>query len=181
MSVAAARKELTGRLHAELPPRPTLDQVAHTEQSLGLATLRAHPVGYALEVAQGGGRLVFGPGDAEFATATGGHATAVMDAYGVVYLVGLYGLAAVGMWSAWRSRTLRNAVLPILVIAYMILVSSGLEAYSRFRVPIMPYFALLAGVGVTAVGRGGYHGVRHRPSELQTLEDPVNKAEGNQP
>jgi hypothetical protein len=37
------------------------------------------------------------------------------------------------------------------VLLYFIVVSAGPEAYSRFRVPIMPFLALYAGVGISAL------------------------------
>jgi hypothetical protein len=33
------------------------------------------------------------------------------------------------------------------MIFYFIIISAGGETYSRFRVPVVPYFAVLAGVG----------------------------------
>ena len=51
----------------------------------------------------------------------------------------LYILVVVGLWLAWREHRLRNCLLLLIVIFYLAIVSSGLEAYSRFRDPIMPF------------------------------------------
>jgi 4-amino-4-deoxy-L-arabinose transferase-like glycosyltransferase len=70
-----------------------------------------------------------------------------------LYLVGLYGLAAGGVWhSLVRDRFQRFAHLLVLgIILYFVVVSAGPEAYARFRVPIMPFLVLYAGRGVARV------------------------------
>ena len=42
------------------------------------------------------------------------------------------------------------AAVAVLVITYMIVMSLGAEAYSRFRVPVLPLYAMLAGGGAAA-------------------------------
>jgi 4-amino-4-deoxy-L-arabinose transferase-like glycosyltransferase len=154
-----AQKELTEQVQAELPPHATPGQIDKAEQSLGERVIRDHVTGFAKETVKGGGRLLLGPGSDEFGPATGGHATQLLKAYGILYLVALYVLVVVGLWSAWRSRRLRNCVLPLIASVYLVLISSGLGAYSRYRVPIMPFLALLAGVGIFAFFQRGPDGV----------------------
>jgi 4-amino-4-deoxy-L-arabinose transferase-like glycosyltransferase len=150
-----AHHRLSKELKHELPRHATPGQVDKAEESLGTKIIREHVTGYVKEAAKGGGRLVFGPGNAELATATAKHVTDVVDGYAIVYLIGCYLLGLIGLWSAWRTYRLRICLLPLLVIIYTVVVSSGLEAYSRFRVPIMPFFALLAGLGLVAIVNGG--------------------------
>jgi hypothetical protein len=146
-----AYAEVSKDLRAELPPRATPDQIDRAEQSVARSILVNNPEGYAKEVIKGAGRLVFGSGGDEFIPATGGHATDLADAYGDLYLFVLYVLVVVGLWAAWRKHKLRNCIMPLIVIVYATAVSSGLEAYSRFRMPIMPFLSLLAGAGAVAV------------------------------
>ncbi|HXQ61910.1 MAG TPA: glycosyltransferase family 39 protein [Acidimicrobiales bacterium] len=144
---ARAHAKVLKELKEKLPPHASPGQVAQAEQSLGISIIEHHLGGYIKEAIKGGARLVFGPGNAELGPATGGHLSGLVDGYALVYLIGCYALVLTGLWSAWRRHRLRYCVFPLIVIVYTIFVSSGSEAYSRFRVPIMPYVALLAGVG----------------------------------
>ena len=42
-------------------------------------------------------------------------------------------------------------MLMLLTIAYLVVMSLGVEAYSRFRVPFLPLYAMLAGGGAAAL------------------------------
>jgi hypothetical protein len=62
-------------------------------------------------------------------------------------------LATIGLAGIWK----RDAPLAFFIaatVAYFVIISSGSEAESRFRVPVMPQIAIAAGVGVEAVRRG---------------------------
>jgi 4-amino-4-deoxy-L-arabinose transferase-like glycosyltransferase len=173
-----AQKEMTQQLQAKLPPHATPGQIDKTEQSLGETVIRNHVSGFAKETAKGGARLLLGPGGDEFGPATGGHATDLLTAYSIVYLVALYALVVVGLWSAWRLHRLRSCVMPLIVIVYLVLISSGLDAYSRLRVPIMPFLALLAGVGVLALSKRNPDGGQLSRSSPMRTETPSSKSDG---
>jgi 4-amino-4-deoxy-L-arabinose transferase-like glycosyltransferase len=151
ISLSAARAELSRQLKRKLPPKANPGQVAQAEQTLGITVIREHPTGYFKEVLAGAVRLVLGDSHSEFSTVTGPAETRLLVGYAAAYLLCVYLLVAVGLWSAWRTQNLRSCLLPVITIVYTIVVSSGLEAYSRFRVPIMPYFALIAAVGAVAL------------------------------
>jgi hypothetical protein len=55
-------------------------------------------------------------------------------------------LAVVGCWY-WYRRDRNLCYLLVFSIGYFFLISAGAEAYSRFKVPIMPLYALLIGGG----------------------------------
>ena len=148
-----AHSYVSTRLRAMLPPHPSVGQVYRAEETVAKTIILDNPVGYGKEVIDGGGRLAFGTGSNELVPATADHATGAVDAYADLYLVVLYLLVVVGLWAAWREHRLRNCLLPLIVIFYLAVVSSGLDAYSRFRVPIMPFLALFAGLGAMAVVR----------------------------
>ena len=152
---------LSAQLESALPPHPTLGQIDRAEDSTARSILLHNPAGYAKEIIKGGGRLAFGTGSTELVPATAGHATALVDAYGALYLFVLYVLVAVGLWAAWRQHRWRSCLIPLIVITYLALVSAGLDAYSRFRVPIMPFLTLLAGFGAVKV-LGGWTGSKAR-------------------
>jgi len=61
----------------------------------------------------------------------------------LVYLAAVLGVLA----SARDDERRRAALVPLAFIAYFVLVS-GPEAYPRFRVPIMPFVAMLSGIGI---------------------------------
>ena len=81
--------------------------------------------------------------------------SAALRALGVsasVQLWIIYPAAAIGLLAAWRDPDRRRAALiPVAFIAYFVLVS-GPEAYARFRVPVMPFLAILGGLGIEQVG-----------------------------
>jgi hypothetical protein len=67
-----------------------------------------------------------------------------------ILLVAFWGLALLGLLSARRPRDLVLARWLIAVlIAYVVVISAGPEAYSRFRVPIMPLAMALAAGGLS--------------------------------
>jgi 4-amino-4-deoxy-L-arabinose transferase-like glycosyltransferase len=73
----------------------------------------------------------------------------LLFAFALAHLVTMYGLAALALWrlprQAMPARTI--VVAGVVLIAYFVVLSSGPEAYPRFRAPIVPLLAMLAGVG----------------------------------
>lgn len=68
--------------------------------------------------------------------------------YVELHAIMMYILAIVALWLVWRRRRLRSAALDTLLwgtILYFVIISSGPEANPRFRVPIVPAIAILAG------------------------------------
>ena len=62
-------------------------------------------------------------------------------------------LAAAGAGSLLRERPLRvEGVLMLVWPAYFLLMSGGPAALDRFRHPMMPFLAVLAGVGAAGIG-----------------------------
>lgn len=72
-----------------------------------------------------------------------------LDALPVIVFV----LASIGSVALWRID--RDAALLLIVtILYFVVISSGSEAESRFRVPVIPQMAIAAAFGVDAIRRG---------------------------
>jgi 4-amino-4-deoxy-L-arabinose transferase-like glycosyltransferase len=66
----------------------------------------------------------------------------------IVILGVLYAGAALGSLQLARRRCWLALALLLVLIGYFALLSAGAEANSRFRVPIVPFLALLAGAGI---------------------------------
>ena len=67
------------------------------------------------------------------------------------YLIMLYACMSFALWCLFRtgSRLFRSAHLILwCLMLYLLFVSAGPEAYSRFRTPLMPFFSLYAGYGL---------------------------------
>jgi Dolichyl-phosphate-mannose-protein mannosyltransferase len=63
-------------------------------------------------------------------------------------------LAIIGSWF-WFGRERNLCYLLVLTVGYFFLISAGGEAYSRFRVPVMPMYALLVAGGISAILQWG--------------------------
>jgi hypothetical protein len=89
---------------------------------------------------------------------------------GLLFLGVLY----TGVWVLLKHTELWNADMALLVLtaAYVVLVSSGPEAYSRFRMPVMPIFCVLAAGGYLC--REGKCDERERGAEINP--GPANVA-----
>lgn len=72
------------------------------------------------------------------------------------FLILLHAGAAVGIWRLRKTRHWPQALLFTAVIAYFTFLSAGAMVSSRFRIPITPYLAALAGIGIS-LGRKAAH------------------------
>jgi len=70
----------------------------------------------------------------------------------LTYTVPLAVLALIGLPYWWRADRLAAALL-MLTVTYFVMMSLGAEAYSRFRVPFLPLYAMLAGGGAAELAR----------------------------
>jgi hypothetical protein len=83
-------------------------------------------------------------------------------AFALLHLAAMYSLAAIALWR------LPPQAVAVLLILYFVVLSSGPEAYPRFRVPIEPLLAMLAGVGYQHL-RSGFAHARPRGTRLAVL------------
>lgn len=152
---------------------PSARDLARMEGSF-IATVIADPIGYSILHARGVVRMLGPDTDIIFqitqsATArergasTKNEATrsatenqhpcarSLVVALSSAQLLVLYLLATFGLIAGLRRPEQRNATVVVVVcLAYFVLVS-GPEAYPRFRVPLMPFVAILAALGVRSV------------------------------
>lgn len=75
-------------------------------------------------------------------------ATSLLVSIGWAQLLAVYALAIVGLVAAWRKTNQRRAAILLLTCFSYFVVTAGPEAYSRFRVPVMPVISVVAGYGL---------------------------------
>jgi hypothetical protein len=140
-----AAEQRFSRPCAEIP----IAQRATLYTGLALPILRADPVGVIMQAGRAFVMIMFG-GGANFLARNTGIPESTARVAALLYTVPLAVLALAGI-SYWRRVDRLAAWLMLLTIAYLIVMSLGVEAYSRFRVPFLPLYALLAGGGVAVL------------------------------
>lgn len=148
---ADARADVRALLVPHLHPGENAAEISRAQLRVGLDVLAEHPVGAVKSWVRGELRLLFGPARAETATLLTGRMavegtwlralvgvnaliTILILVAAAVCLVGLL-IGRIGLPELW---------IPAIVAIYLVAVSGGPEAYSRFRVPVAPLFAVLA-------------------------------------
>jgi hypothetical protein len=119
---------------------------------IAMPIILGDPVATAIQAGRAFVMIMFGGGANMLARVSGiAESTARLLAF--AYTVPLALLACVGLSYWWRIDRLA-AMLMLFAIAYLVFMSLGSEAYSRFRVPFLPLYAMLAGGGAAAtIGR----------------------------
>jgi hypothetical protein len=151
-----ARQAIKAQLAARVRPGDNAAEISRTELRLGLHILEAHPAGAAKSWIRGELKLLFGPARAETATLLTGEqavegswlrALVIVNAL----ITGLTVLAAAACLIGLLARRIAIRELWVLAVVavYLVVVSGGPEAYSRFRVPVDPLFAVLAAALLT--------------------------------
>jgi 4-amino-4-deoxy-L-arabinose transferase-like glycosyltransferase len=122
----------------------------------GLEILLDHPVQTARVLGEGIVREVAGPGTDTVAHYLGINPSPLLTAVLFAWNALLWGFAALGALVAVRSHHRAFWAFVVATIAYVVVISAGTNAYSRFRTPVIPLLALLAALGVRyAVRRVG--------------------------
>ena len=70
------------------------------------------------------------------------------------FTAALFVFAAIGAAALWK-RDRELAVMIVATVVYFLLISAGGEAESRFRVPVMPMYVIVAAYGLKALNRRG--------------------------
>jgi len=139
----------------QAPGRYVLNQFNGLRKNDSVRLMLENPVGLAKSSLRGLGWYLFGPGRAGLAQLIGYDRGAVVAqaafASGLAFILLVY---ATGLWGC-RLLFREGNRLPLYflsaIILYFSIVSAAPEAYVRFRVPVMPFFCLLAGVGVSGI------------------------------
>ena len=155
IALSRARKELLASLERRLSPRPSVAERNREERALAISTLRHHLRGATISWAKGAARLVVGPArDAIVQRLDGGRpgATprairlAVLGLAGVALVV-TYLTAALGTVLAALRRRVDVLMILGVPLIYVVVLSAGPQADARFRVPMLPFLAILSGIG----------------------------------
>jgi 4-amino-4-deoxy-L-arabinose transferase-like glycosyltransferase len=155
VAIEDARAELEREMAARVPPGASAAVKSRIESERGLALLAQHPRGAALSMLRGGLRLLAGTGLTALSGLRGDPEPERLDGAGEKALAAAFALLLGSLYlgaAAGASRAMREGARPALLflaafIAYFLLLSAGPEANTRFRVPIAPFVAVLAGFG----------------------------------
>ena len=116
---------------------------------VALPIIFGDPVATAQQAARAFVMIMFGGGANVIARTTGISESAARFA-ALIYTVPLALLALIGVPHWWKHDRAAATVM-LLTVSYLILVPLGAEAYSRFRVPFLPFYAMLAAGGFAAI------------------------------
>ena len=136
-----AAEQRFGRDCASIP----IAERATLYSGLAIPILLADPVGVLMQAGRAFVMIMFG-GGANMMSAITGVPESTTRLIAFAYTVPLAILAALGI-GYWRRVDRLAMWLMLLTIAYLVIMSVGVEAYSRFRVPFLPLYAMLAGGG----------------------------------
>lgn len=116
---------------------------------IAMPIILGDPSATAMQAARAFVMIMFGGGANMLAGMTGlTESSARLLAFAYTVPLALLACCGIGYW--WRVDRLA-AMLMLLTIAYLVVMSLGVEAYSRFRVPFLPLYAMLAGGGAAAL------------------------------
>lgn len=151
-----ARKELRTEIERTMPAGAGPAELSHRQSRLAVRVLVEHPSGAFRSAADGAVRLLTGTGatmlqhlrhgSMEEAPVDG--SSAILQGLALTYLLSLYAASLRGAVLMRREGQGDVAATCLILIAYFVLISAGPEANTRFRVPLMPFLALLAARGL---------------------------------
>lgn len=166
-SLEAAREIIQTEVeHVTAQEHLTPDEQADFEQKFALKIFLQYPFHTVMIIVKGIGRMLVGPGIATVCMfldpANVSHKCSLgfwgMSIFQQATIVGqlvilgiLYFGGLIGVMYLISQRRWWELYLLLITIIYFVLISAGPEAYSRFRIPIVPFLAILAGVGYEAI------------------------------
>ncbi|MBW3578431.1 MAG: glycosyltransferase family 39 protein [Actinobacteria bacterium] len=169
-SLAEVRDGYLSTVAERLGASPSPASRHRLERSIAVRELLAHPVGTLTMSTKGAGRLLLGPSRAPVAQRFDvgyDHPAVRLFTYATVaLLVMLYLLALLGTAGSARVGPRAAIAFLVLLAGYVIVISAGGEAYSRFRVPAVPFVALLGGYAACHVVAPRFVAVRRPGSRL---------------
>lgn len=140
-----AAEQRFGRPCASIP----ITQRATLYSGLAIPILLADPVGVLMQAGRAFFMIMFG-GGANMMSGITGLAESTTRLIAFAYTIPLAILAVLGI-GYWRRADRLAMWLMLLTIAYFVILSLGVQGYSRFRVPFLPLYAMFAGGGFAAI------------------------------
>ncbi|HEY6968213.1 MAG TPA: glycosyltransferase family 39 protein [Candidatus Angelobacter sp.] len=65
----------------------------------------------------------------------------------LIYTLPAFSFAVAGLWKLWTQNR-QFSLLALLTVGYFVLLASGAESYSRYRVPVVPVYSILTAIGI---------------------------------
>lgn len=155
--ISEARSRVQARARAEMEPGMNAAERSRVSSRVGVEVIVQHPVGYLLMAARGALMTLAGPGTSGLAVRLGGSAAgAVLMVFVALSAASAVACVLLASWALVVALRRRSwAALPVAVpLVYLLVIGSGQESYSRFRVPLMPLLALLAAFVIVYYTRG---------------------------
>lgn len=153
--VSEIRDEYRSEVEGQLGVSPSPGSRYRLERSIAVRELLAHPLGAMTVTGKGVATQLLGPGrdpvSSRLAVPADHPVVRTFSYVTISLLVIVYLLAFVGAASGPFRGRVRALWLPVLLAGYLVAISAGGEAYSRFRVPAMPFLALPAGYAICHV------------------------------
>ncbi|MGZ4333695.1 MAG: glycosyltransferase family 39 protein [Gaiellaceae bacterium] len=153
-----AQHDVLVRLASHVHPGENAAEVSRAEFSVGATILSEHPVGAFKSWLRGEARILFGPARSETVflmtgrTAIDAAWLRILVAVEALVTVAIVGVGLVGAVLLGARRSAAPQLwISAAVAGYLVVVSGGPEAYSRFRVPVMPFLAVLGAHALTRV------------------------------
>ncbi len=150
------RAELRGELRDRLPSDPSLGDIDRERSILGIEVIRDHPLGYVRQAARGAARTLTAPGKTELQLLSedlprpGVWSSTLQAASAGIALAlslgGVLGSAVLARRRDWTALTVLSV--PVLTL---LVVGSGADSDSRFRVPLTPLLAILTAIACRAI------------------------------
>ena len=123
-------------------------EIASYATRKGVSIILSHPFSYLRSSLLSLAYIIFG-GGAEALSRVTDLSPRASEVTVLLFTIPEACLAVIGCWYWYRREASLCGVL-VLTVVYFLLISAGAEAYSRFRVPVMPMYSLLiAGGGVS--------------------------------
>jgi 4-amino-4-deoxy-L-arabinose transferase-like glycosyltransferase len=152
-----AQHDVLVRLAPHVHPGDNAAQISRAELSVGISILAGHPIGALKSWARGEVKLLLGPAKSETAVLLTGskdargpalHVLVVAEQLVTIAIVVAGGLGILGLLIG-RIRRPELWFLAATAV-YLVVVSAGPEAYSRFRVPVTPLLVVLGAAALEA-------------------------------
>ena len=156
-TVEQARAQIISRVTAESEPGMNPAELSQVESRVGLEEIAEHPAGYLLAAAKGLALTLFGPARSHIQERF--HSTPIEFLAGPLSILSaasaslLVLAAGVGMLLWIREKRWRALFILLVPTAYLLLIGAGQEAWARFRIPVEPLLAILAGAAIVGAHR----------------------------
>ena len=155
LPVEEARQEMRRLVEEKTTAGMNPADVAQVQTSVGTREIVKRPVGYAVSTIRGLLYTLFGPGRADIrerlAIQPWQSLTLPITAISFASAIASFAFSAFGIWLLIRRRRWVPLLLLVLPVGYLLMVGSGQESDSRFRVPIEPVLMILAGIAVNTL------------------------------